>query len=345
MSAMMVVQATGLVTSTGNSAAATCAAIRAKVSNPSVTRFRGNQGDWLMAHQVQSMTSLRGVHKLSAMAALAIAECIAALKIPGPLPLLLCVAEADRPGRLPGIEDDLVPLIERRLGIQFDRTHSCVLSAGRLGALIALARAREILAKEQIDHVVIAATDSLLVAGTLAALSDQGRILTEENPDGFMPGEGAGAVLIGRAQPKPGQTVCLGYGESMETAPILSAQPLRALGLKSAIRQALTDAGDIPFEAIDVRISDVSGEQYGFKEAALAVGSLLRVRRENQDLWHPAEVVGEIGSAIGPVMIAVATDGVRNGMLTEAPILLHAGADDGRRAAWLISKLRELQSA
>lgn len=48
------IKSVGLVTSVGLSAPATCAAIRAKISNPTETRFMGSDGDWIMAHQVPS---------------------------------------------------------------------------------------------------------------------------------------------------------------------------------------------------------------------------------------------------------------------------------------------------
>ena len=284
-----------------------------------------------MGHQIESVAPLRGAHKLAAMASAAIAECTETLENDAPLPLLLCVAEHDRPGRVFGVETELVDLIEAQLKMRLERARTRVFSAGRIGTFLALAEARGILAQGQTNHVIVAATDSLLVARTLAHLCEQNRVLTEENCNGFMPGEGAGALLIGRAR-AAGDIVFLGFGEGTETAPVMSEEPLRANGLKVAIRQALVDGGDIPFEAVDVRISDVSGEQYVFKEAALAAGSLLRTRRENQDLWHPAEVVGEVGSAIGPVMIAIAADALHANTL-DAPVLLHAGDDGGRRVA------------
>lgn len=43
---------TGLVTSVGLSAAASCAAFRARLSTPTKTRFINSDGDWIMAHQV-----------------------------------------------------------------------------------------------------------------------------------------------------------------------------------------------------------------------------------------------------------------------------------------------------
>jgi 3-oxoacyl-[acyl-carrier-protein] synthase I len=324
----------GLVTSAGFSAPSTYAAIRAKVGNPSVTRFRGGTADWLMVHQVD--LPWRGVRKLAVMASIAIEECLVGTSLRVAPVLLLCVSEPTRPGRIERIDEEILPTIEAELGMRFDRARSRVVAQGRIGAFVALARARQLLHGGDADHVVVAAADSLVVRGTLAGYCEQDRILSEPNSNGFIPGEGAGAVLVGRNLSHPQAVACLGIGTGMETATVLSDEPLRAAGLTAAIAAALNDAGNVAFEQIDVRISDISGEQYGFKDAALAAARLLRKRRAVQDLWHPAETVGEIGSAIGLVMLSIARSAFTQGHLQSPVVLLHAGNDAGQRAACAI---------
>ena len=90
----------------------------------------------------------------------------------------------------------------------------------------------------------------------------------------------------------------LGLGFGIEPAHVETEdQPLRADGLAAAIRAALTEAGTT-LAATDFRIVDVSGEQYGFKEATLALIRLLRVRKAEYDIWHPVDCIGEAGAAI-----------------------------------------------
>ena len=105
----LAIQRTGLVTSVGLSAPAACAAIRAKITNPTETRFIDSSGQWIMAHEVPLEKPWRGLSKLARMAAMAIEECLE--DIPQDtwrqIPLLLCVAEQDRPGRLAGLDDQL----------------------------------------------------------------------------------------------------------------------------------------------------------------------------------------------------------------------------------------------
>jgi 3-oxoacyl-[acyl-carrier-protein] synthase-1 len=45
----------------------------------------------------------------------------------------------------------------------------------------------------------------------------------------------------------------------------------------------------------DYRIADISGEQYYFKEAALALARTLRRRKPEFDLWHPANMLEKPG--------------------------------------------------
>jgi len=86
---------TGLVTSVGLTAPASCAAFRAKLTNPTETRFIDSGGEWIMAHQVALEQPWRGLVKLAKMAALAIEEALEGVSKDkwSELPLILCVAE------------------------------------------------------------------------------------------------------------------------------------------------------------------------------------------------------------------------------------------------------------
>jgi len=258
----ILIEHTGLVTSVGMSAPASCAAFRAKVSNPSETRFRGADGAWVMAHQVELVPPLRGLHKLARMASLAIEEALQPLPRAdwSKLPLLLCVAEAARPGRVAGLDEQLFPMIEKGLGVSF-ATHSMVITQGRVGAAVALAQARALITQGRCERVLVAAVDSLLHAATLDHHASQGRLLSTESSNGFMPGEGAGALLVGRPEGKAGELWCTGCGFGVESAHIDSGEPLRAEGLRQALVGALAEAGRQIHE-MDYRIADLSGEHY-----------------------------------------------------------------------------------
>jgi len=332
MATSLAILSTGLVTSVGLSAPAACAAIRAGISNPSETRFMGSGGEWIVAHQVPLTELPSGRAKLVKMAAAAIREALQPIEPPsdGSLPLLLCVPETDRPGRLPEVDDALFRALQIELSYRFHPTLSAIVPHGRTSVPLALGQARRMSVEHGQQQVLIAAVDSYNLWPTLVHYQRAGRLLTPLNTNGFMPGEAAAAVLVGAAT--GGGLECIGVGQGFEAAHIESEQPLRAEGLTQAIAAALQDAG-CSLDTLDFRITDLAGEQYYFKEAALALIRTLRVRKEEFDIWHPAECVGEVGSAIGGVMLAVALAACRKAYAPGPGILIHAGTDAGQRVA------------
>lgn len=328
----MAILRSGLITAVGLTAPSTCAAIRARLANPTETRFFDSTGERLMAHQVNLERPWRGRSKLVHMAALAIRECLGDMPRNDwvKIPLFLCVAEKGRPGRTPGLDDDLFTEIQEALRAQF-APQSLVICEGRAAALVAMKHARGVLVDGTAPYALIAAADSLLSGPTLAAYEDARRLLTRRNSNGFIAGEGGGALLVGLTN-APAHLTCTGLGFATELAAVESEEPLRGEGLARAVRDALNDA-DRNIQDLDFRITDLSGEQYYFKEAALALARLLRVRKEQFDLWHPAECVGEMGAVAGVTMLAVAEAACRKRYAPGPEVLIHTACDSGRRAA------------
>lgn len=335
MSIPIAILNTGLVTSVGLSAPAACAAIRAGLSNPSTTRFFDPDGKWIKAHQVPLAQPWCGLVRLAKMASMAIAESLANVpKEEWPeIPLLLCVAEQERPGRLAGLDDALAAEVHREIGSGFS-SQSLVIPHGRVSAGVALIQARRIIEERRARRVLVVATDSLLSGSTLKVYGAERKLLSEHNSNGFMPGEAAGALLLG---PDTGgqQVLCKGLAFATEAASIDSGQPLRGDGLVHAISGALKDAGR-ELHDIDFRVTDLSGEQYYFKEATLALTRILRVRKEEFDIWHPAQSIGETGAAAGVATFVVASAACHKRYARGPNILCHAANDGGQRAAAVV---------
>jgi 3-oxoacyl-[acyl-carrier-protein] synthase-1 len=328
----LAVLSTGMVAPVGLSAPAACAAIRAGLANPSQTRFVISSGESLSAHVVPLEQPWRGLEKLARMAAQAIEECLDPVPREdwGRISLLLCVAEQTRPGRLEDLDDLLLEQIQEKLVARFS-SDSYVLPHGRVSIALALQQARRLVYEREAYAALIVATDSLLTWPTLRVYDRNRRLLSGENPNGFIPGEGACAVLVG--PPAGGSQLHVeGIGFAMEPAHIDSEQPLRGDGLTGAIVNALNDAGR-EMHDMDFRITDISGESYYFKEAALALARTHRRRPDVCDIWHPAECIGEAGSVIGPAMLAVLEAACRKEYAPGATVLLHAANDAGQRAA------------
>jgi len=330
--------ASGMVTAVGLNAPSSCAAIRCAIDNFSETRFMDSGGEWIIGSQVPLEQPWRGLPKLVHMAVPAIQECLAHIGNARPemIPLLLCVAEKERPGRLAGLDDQLFHDIEAQLGAHFHQ-HSGVIARGRVAGALALAEARRLIYEEHVPFCIIAGADSFLVAATLASYEKADRLLTSQNSNGFIPGEAGAAVLIG----PPGRSndpelLCLGLGMGEERATIDSEVPLRADGLVAAFRAAFAEAGRT-IDDLDYRVTDSNGEQYWFKEAALAMTRTLRARKERFQIWHPADCIGETGAAVGPCTLGVALAAARKRYSPGPGVLCHFSGDDGERFALVLA--------
>jgi 3-oxoacyl-[acyl-carrier-protein] synthase-1 len=322
----------------GLTADSSCAAIRAKISNPTQTGFIDPAGEWIMGHNVALEDPARGLSKLANIAAMAVEEClgdIARERWPD-IPFILCVAEPTRPGRLAGLDDHLIEEIQQRLGTRF-AAGSTTIAGGRVGFAHAVLRARSLIEARLGSMVIVVGTDSLLNWPTLGAYEREQKLLTADNSNGFMPGEGAGALLLGVVAEAGSLSVC-GLGFSNEPATVNSGKPLRGDGIVGAIRAALAEA-DCSLHELDLRIADLSGEQYYFKEATLGLSRLLRVCKEEFDIWHPAECIGEVGAVNGFAMLALADAACRKAYAPGTGILCHASNDGGQRAAAVLRYL------
>lgn len=324
----------GAVTSVGLNAEASCAAIRCGLTNPTTTRFMDSGGEWLIAYEVP-LSAARGHSKLITMCVEALRECLA--KIPqqdwSSIPVIVCLAEPTRPGGVTHTPTQFLADLQQAAECKF-AADSAVIAGGRVGVAIALHRARLLLDQNRATHVVIVGTDSLIDWQTLRALESQGRLCTGRNSNGFIPGQAACAVLVGPYDAAAGAHIeGIGFGE--EPAPIDSENPSRAEGLTTAIKAAFVDANVMTYEP-DFRISGISGEQFYFKEAAVAASRSLKYRREQLELWHPADCVGEVGAAVGPLLLTVAHSAYTKGYAVGPRALLHLSNDAGERAAIVV---------
>jgi len=338
MNQAIAITAVGMVTGVGLNAPASCAAIRCAIDNFQETRFMDDGGEWMIGCSVQLEQPWRGKTKLIKMAAAAIQECLDQKTQINTqeTPLILCLPETNRPGRVFSDDNAFFLDLQKELDMQF-HPKSRVIALGRVSIGIALQRARLLIHTNIAKQVIIAGTDSLLVGATLAEFQEREYLLTSNNSDGFIPAE-AGAALLIEAVSKQAeaQLICCGLGFGTEIAHVDSEEPLRASGLTTAIKTAVKEAQTTMIN-IDFRITDISGKQYYFKEAALALSRTLHIPKEKFDLWHPADCVGETGAAIGGIMLGVIKAACEKNYTKGHRILVHAGDNDGKRAAIILA--------
>lgn len=239
----------------------------------------------------------------------------------------MCLAEDDRIGRPFADSSQLLRRIAEIVEVE-PHARSRIVSHGRPSGHVALDHARRLIASGEAPYVMIAGVDSYLTSLTIAHYYNDDRLLTGDNSNGFIPGEAAAAILCTKAG--TGGFRLFGLGLSREKASIYNAAdlPLRADGMTSAYRAAFDETG-IEMNRLGYRISDLIGEQYWFKQCTLASLRLLRGRSKFQDLWSPAESLGNIGAAVVPLMVGMAFTAAAKGYAVGNPVLVEASNDAG----------------
>ncbi|CAH2395357.1 3-oxoacyl-ACP synthase [Mesorhizobium ventifaucium] len=336
MSAPIDIVSIGMVTAVGLDAPSSCAAMRARLDGFQETRFIGPGGDWLVGAPVSLPRNWTGEKRMAHLAAGAICEAFEAVpQARGQTALILCLAEQDRPGRPVRDNARLLRRIAEIVEVE-PHARSRIVSHGRPSGHVALDQARRLVASGEAPYVMIAGVDSYLTAPAVAHYLGKNRLLTKSNPNGFIPGEAAAAVLSTRSE--SGGLRLFGLGLSRERASIYNAEdlPLRGDGMTAAYQTAFEETG-IEMNRLGYRISDLIGEQFWFKQSGLASLRLVRGAHGFQDLWSPGESLGNVGAAAVPLMIGMAWTAARKGYAAGNPVLVEASNDAGACGAAVLA--------
>jgi 3-oxoacyl-[acyl-carrier-protein] synthase-1 len=328
----LAIMASGMVTAVGFNSVASCAAIRAGIRNINQTNlWDAESGKYLAAGRVLLPHWWVGIGKLGELVAPAIDECLEAARPiqETNIPVLLGVSSVKRPYQFQGLNEKILAEIQDRLGFQLHRA-SQVIARDHVSVVVALKRAQELIESGEVRCCVVAAVDSLVQQDLVKYYLSQRRLLTPINSNGFVVGE-AGRECA------HDQLEVLGTGLAREEATIESEEPLRGDGLARAIGDAFRESG-LDIQKMQYRITDLNGEHYKFKEMTFA---MMRYERKPKpklfDLWHPIEYIGDVGAAIGPLVLAVALDAGRKHYGIGPRVLCTLGNDDGERAAIVVN--------
>jgi 3-oxoacyl-[acyl-carrier-protein] synthase-1 len=326
-----------MVTAVGFNAPASLAAMRAGIRNVNETNLWDAEvpGTYLAAGKVPLPQWWVGLGKLADLAAPPILECLESAKPiqAQAIPVLLGVAHPNRPFRFPDLDTGILPEIEHRLGFRLHPA-SHTIARDHVGVVVAIGKAAELIASNKAPCVILAAVDSLLDQDLVEHYLEKRRLLTPNNSNGFSVGEAGSAVLVTPAGASPnGELQILGTSLGREKATIESEEPLRGDGLSRLVRDALREAG-LTIQDVQYRITDLNGEHYKFKEMVLAMGRFARKPTVKLfDLWHPIEYIGDVGAAIGPIVLAVGLHAGQKAYGNGPTVLCTLGNDDGERAA------------
>jgi 3-oxoacyl-[acyl-carrier-protein] synthase-1 len=326
MSATLAIQAAGMVTAVGFNWRSSCAAMRAGIRNVKQTNlWDPHSGEYLAAGRVPLPQWWVGVGKLAELVAPAIHECLIAAPVPAEeIPILLGVASSTRAFRFPGLERHILPDVEHRLRFRL-HPDSAVIPFDRIAVSVALRQAGELLSTGRVRCCIVGGVDSLVQQNLVAHYIDRRRLLTPSNSNGFFVGEAGSAVLVTAAGASSRELRILGMGFGREPATVESDEPLRAEGLTAAIHEAFR-AGQVSYDDLHYRITDLNGEHYRFKEMTLA---MIRFQRK-------PEFIGDVGAAIGPIVLGVALHAGEKGYGSGPTVLCTLANDNGERNAMVV---------
>ena len=342
----------GMVTPVGADAMGSALAIQAGISRlaaldefpPQAYWDRGGEELQATGAAARDMTSgLIGVNRLVTLATPALMEAMgqAQINVDGTgITLLQAIPSAKRPQRDDRIEELFSRRLERRCGLAMGQLNCRFVDEGHAGIVAALRLAADLLTQDRTQQVVIGGVDSLVEPATLHWLEEMGRLKAGKRVDGFCPGEAAGYLVVEPAEQakRQGKTILAflsGFALATEPNTIWSKRPSVGKGLVEAIRQTigpLREKGG----GIRVVIGDLNGERYRALEWSYAEIRAFAGFDVERKVWHPADCIGDTGSASGAVSLIYGIASMLAGLPDSEMMLVFSSADDGQRGSVLV---------
>lgn len=261
-------------------------------------------------------------------------EALSALPTKEKPPALMLALPEMQPGhRVDGKR--FLSLFAAQSGSGFDVERSAAVDEGRAGALVALARAAQMVRTGQAAFALAGAIDTYRDLYVLGTLDIEERVKSAVHLDGFIPGEGAAFVLVASESaaraaqiPEMGRLTRLALGD--EAGHMYSSEPYRGDGLAKTLAQ-LFGSGDVRGPVAEV-FSSMNGENHWAKEWGVAFMRNRQAFLEDHGMHHPADCYGDVGSASGPMLVGLAALGIQGGY-RRSPSLVYCSSDGGARAA------------
>ncbi len=343
------VLAVGMTTAVGLHARAAAAAIRAGIN---IAREKSSVRNKRRKRQVMSLVADKylpplvpalervGMSDANArmlqLAGGALAQAVALCgEVKPPLLLALPEVRSDFPDM---VHPEFTAQLVTQAGVSLDRRSSRIYRQGGAGGLVALREGLALLAAEKAPYVVVGGVDTFLDLARLGAMDRDDR-LHGSSKDGFIPGEGAAFLLLAsralrrRLRLSPLARVT-GVGLGVEKGHRYSPEPYRGDGLAQAFR-ALFDGLPADAPKVSCVYAGFNGESMPAKEWGVAQIRNSKRFAEEMSIEHPADCLGDAGAALGPLMVALAAMGIRDGYRRE-PCLVWSTSDREARAAAMV---------
>jgi 3-oxoacyl-[acyl-carrier-protein] synthase-1 len=345
----VVVVAVGMMTAVGISAAETAASVRAAAMGFAETSMRDHFVDpFVLAvvpeaalpplHETLATSGLTSrERRMLRLATLPLTECLAPLKKSVRPALMLSLPESETALLLE--PNQFVRWLAIQCDDSFDPAVSDASEVGRAGGLFAIGRAVDRIQSGRASFALAGGVDTYYDLYVLAMLDVQKRVKSEVHLDGFIPGEGAGFVLLAsESAARNAGLTSLGRisapTRGFEAGHLSSEEIYRGDGLASAVQQLVSSGGvDLPIADV---YSSMNGENHWAKEWGVSFIRNSAAFAADHGFHHPADCYGDTGAACGPLMVGLALLGL-NGGYRRRPTMVYCSSDRGDRAALAIS--------
>ena len=236
----------------------------------------------------------------------------------------------------PQLTKNFIENIANQCDIELDIENSRIISTGRAGGLDAIELALRYLDVADSDYVLVGAVDTFHEKSVLDYYLSQQRLSTDNSMDGFIPGEAAAFLLLSKHSPQNNAELwpfILEPGVDQEKGHLLSKETYTGSGLAAAVTKALTCSGITNIKNI---YSSMNGENHFAKELGVTIIRNKHAFDEDYELLHPADCFGDLGAAVGIVMVGMACVSLKKQQDSPA-YLVCCSSDSAMRSAAIVS--------
>jgi len=248
-------------------------------------------------------------------------------------PLPLFMAGPEPYVSMSGVNQVFIKSLAEYAQLKIDLRQCRISNTGRAGGLQMIDTAFKYFASTGAHYALVGGVDSYYDFLLMSYLEENARLLKNTTLDGFVPGEGAGFLLLvspnAPEEIRQQASACLqSPGIAREKDNLLNETVTHNGGLGQALTQALEQAQ----QPIGQLYSSDNGERYFARELSTAL-----VRNPHSSIkgeypvCRPAEFFGDLGAAFGPVAIGIASMDMKK--RHNAASLVACSSDSGSRAA------------
>lgn len=222
-------------------------------------------------------------------------------------------------------------------GVAINLEASRVVPLGRAAGLLALEAGLKALEQGSAQTVIVGGVDTFFDLMVLDELDAEGRILGPQVADGFIPGEGAGFLVLkpqGQASGTGPTILALGAASLPDPGHRYGSEPAKGEGLAKAIEQLRAGLASPP-PPVGTTFAGFNGENFDAKMWGVAHMRHTDFFSPTMSLQHPASTLGDTGAASGAIMSALAATALTLGH-RQGPAFVWAASDREARACALI---------